>query len=424
MPTLLRCGDLVDGKGNRLANTDVLVENGRIAQIGKNLSFAAGVAGETIEMSGKTVMPGLIDCHVHICKGNVSGENPLWAPGPEVTEHEAGFLHETSIAQRDLLAGAHHARTTLESGFTTVRDVGLASGYSDIVLREAIERKPEAFRGPRILACGGGLAITGGHGWCCEDAVSGIVEVDGVDEARKAARLQLKAGADFLKVMATRAGGTMLAPGAPEFTVDEMLAICKEAHRLGKRVAAHAVGAEGIKNAVRAGVDTIEHGCLADDEALDMMVERGVWLVATLYPYHNQAHIAVEQGYSDDMAEPSLAIMDVYPETLKRARAKGVKMALGSDCGMRNLTPHGENATELEMIVRLVGVSEMEAIELATRRGAEALQLEDSVGTLEVGKLADIIAVDGDPLQDIGLLKDRGRIVLVMKEGVAAVDRR
>ena len=423
MRTLLRAGDLIDGKGNRLTNTDLVVNDGRIEQIGRNLSFADDAAGETIDLSGKTVMPGLIDCHVHICKGNVSGEAALWAPGLEVTEHEAGFLHQTSGALRDLAAGIDHARTTLESGFTTVRDVGLASGHSDIVLREAIKRKPETFPGPRILACGGGLAITGGHGWCCEDAVSGIVEVDGVDEARKAARLQIKAGADFLKVMATRAGGTRLASGAPELTVDEMHAICEEAHRLGKRVAAHAVGAEGIKNAVRAGVDTIEHGCLADDEALNMMVERGTWLVATLYPYHNQAHIAVEQGYPDDVAEPSLAIMDIYPETLKRARAKGVRMALGSDCGMRNLTPHGENATELEMIVQLVGVSEMEAIELATRRGAEALQLEDSVGTLEVGKLADIIAVDGDPLQDIGLLKDRSKIALVMKQGEVVTKR-
>jgi len=423
MRTLLKSGDLIDGKGSRLVNTDLLVENGQIEQIGRDLSFAQGALDQTIDLSGKTVMPGLIDCHVHICKGNLSGENPLWAPGLEATEHEAGFLHQTSSAMRDLLTGVYHARTTLESGFTTVRDVGLASGYSDIALREAIKRKPTTFRGPRILACGGGLAITGGHGWYCEDAVSGIVEVDGVDEARKAARLQLKAGADFLKVMATRAGGTGLAPGAPELSVDEMRAVCEEAHRSGKRVAAHAVGADGIKNAILAGVDTIEHGCLADDQALDMMAERGTWLIATLYAYRNQAHIALEQGYPDDIAEPSLAIMDVYPKTIERARAKGVKMALGSDCGMRNLTPHGENATELEMIVRLVGVSEMEAIELATRHGADALQLQDSVGTLEVGKLADIIAVDGDPLQDIGLLKDRSRITLVMKEGVLAVNR-
>lgn len=155
-----------------------------------------------------------------------------------------------------------------------------------------------------------------------------------------------------------------------------------------------------------------------------MMAERGTWLIATLYPYHNQAHIAVEQGYPDDVAEPSLAIMEVYPETLKRARAKGVNIALGSDCGMRNLTPHGENATELEMFVRLVGVTAMEAIELATRHGAAALQLEDSVGTLEVGKLADIIAVDGDPLEDVSLLQDRNKMALVMKEGHVVVDRR
>ena len=266
--------------------------------------------------------------------------------------------------------------------------------------------------------------MTGGHGWHFEDGTSGIIEVDGAAEARKAARLQLKAGADFLKVMATRAGGTTLASGAPELTVEEMRAICEEAHRLGKHVAAHAVGAEGIRNAVHAGVDTIEHGCLADEQTLDLMVERGTWLIATLYPYHRQAHLAVAEGYPDDVAEPSLRIMEIYPQMLKLARAKGVKMALGSDCGLRNLTPHGENATELEMVVRLLSMEAMEAIELATRAGAEALGLADQLGTLEVGKLADLIAVDGDPLADIGSLKDSDKIVLVMKAGLVMVDRR
>ena len=169
--------------------------------------------------------------------------------------------------------------------------------------------------------------------------------------------------------MATRAGGTRGARGAPEFSVEEMAAVCQEAHRLGKRVAAHAVGAEGIKNAVRAGVDTIEHGCLADEEGLELMAERGVYLVSTLYPYHRQAHIAVEHGYPDYMARSSLEIMEAYPNTLRKARDIGVKMALGSDCGIRGLTPHGHNATELEMVVELAGFSEMETSSSLPGRG-------------------------------------------------------
>jgi imidazolonepropionase-like amidohydrolase len=417
MRTLLTGGNLIDGLGQRHADTDLLLEDGRITQIGKGLNVADGAIDTTLDVAGKTVMPGLIDCHVHICRGNVRGEEALWAPGSEITEHEAGFLQESSPGLRDLLSGQHHARITLEAGYTTVRDVGLARGFSDIVLREAIARRADLFPGPRILASGGGLAVTGGHGWYFEDGVSGIVEVDGVDEARKAARVQLKAGADILKVMASRAGGTRLASGAPEMTIDEMRAICEEAHRMDKRVAAHAVGAEGIKNAIHAGVDTIEHACLADDEALDLMAERGTYLISTLYPYHNQAHLAVELGYPDDVAEPSLAIMEVYPQTIKRAYAKGVKMALGSDCGLRGLTPHGDNATELEMIVQLVGLSAMQAIELATHAGADALGLAEEVGTLEVGKQADIIVIDGDPLKDISLLKDHSKIALVIKQG-------
>lgn len=425
MRTLLKNGNLIDGLGHSQPCTDILIVDERIEQIGQDVTVENESIDQTLDLAGKTVMPGLIDCHVHICRGNAHGEAPLWTAGPgaEITEHEAGFLKETSPAMRDLLSGLHHAQRTLEAGYTTVRDMGLARGFSDIVLREAIARKPKMFTGPRILASGGGIAITGGHAWYFEDSVSGIIEVDGVDEARKAARVQLKAGADILKVMATRAGGTKLASGAPELSVDEMRAICEEAHKWGKRVAAHAIGARGIKNAVHAGVDTIEHGCLADDESLDLMAERGTYLISTLYPFHNQAHLAVELGYPDNVAEPSLDIMKVYPQTIKRAYDKGVKIALGSDCGLRGLTPHGENATELEMIVQLTDLSEMKAIELTTRAGAEALGLGDSIGTLEIGKCADIIVIDGDPLTNISLLKDRNKIALVLKEGAIVTNK-
>jgi len=411
MRVLLKGGRVIDGLGHLKENTDVLIDGHKIEAIGENLTERAEPVDDTINVSARTVMPGLIDCHVHITMGSVKS----WVESERQTEQETGFLQSTPLAVRDVLAGIYNARQNLEAGYTTVRDMGVASDFSDIVLSHAIRRG--FVPGPRLLSSGGGIAMTGGHG----TNHPGVREVDGLDEALKLARLQLKAGADVLKIFATRAGSAKEQPGGSEFSVDEMQVICEEAQKRGKRVAAHAVGAEGIKNSIIAGVDTIEHGCFLDQECIDLMLARGRYLTCTLFPYQHQARISVEHGYPEYVSTRSLEIMDVYPANIRRAWDQGVKMALGSDCGIPKLTPHGQNAVELEMIVNLVGLNEMETIGLATRGGAELLGLEHDIGTLETGKLADILVVNGDPLSDITVLQDRTKISLVFKEGQPVV---
>ena len=421
MATLFRGGRVLDGTGAGPRDADVLVREGAIAAVGANLrvddvaDVAAGGADEALaveEVAGCTIVPGLIDCHTHITKGNAVGEANAWQDADTLpTEREAGFLAGLDGGVQDALAGARFAARTLAAGFTTVRDVGGGRRYSDIALREAVARGFVA--GPRILASGGGIAMTGGHAWGM-----GFAEADGADEVRRVTRQQLKAGADVIKLVASRAGGTAVAQGAPELSVEEMRAACTEAHLQGRRVCAHAIDAQSIKNAVEAGVDTIEHGCLADEEALEMMAARGRYLICTLLPYYNQAHLARTHGYPDDVAAPSLTLMERYPEVVKEALSRGVPVALGSDCGIWELTPHGSNATELQMLVDLCEVTPARAIELATAAGAQALGLEDVTGVIEVGKAADLLVVAGDPTADITLLCRPEHIRAVVARGV------
>ena len=409
MATLFRGGRVIDGTGAAPHQADVLVRGGRIVEVGPTLP-TAGVAVE--ELAGCTVLPGLIDCHVHLTKGNALGEASAWQdPVTLPTEREEGFLAGLDGGVQDALAGSHFAARTLAAGYTTVRDVGGGRRYSDIALREAVARGFVV--GPRILASGGGIAMTGGHAWGM-----GFCEADGADEVRRVTRQQLKAGADVIKLVASRAGGTATAQGAPELSVEEMRAACDEAHQQGRRVCAHAISAQSIKNAVAAGVDTIEHGCLADTDALEMMAARDCYLICTLLPYYNQAHLARAHGYPDDIASPSLTLMERYPEVVKEALAGGVPVALGSDCGLWELTPHGSNAAELQKLVELCDVPPLEAIRTATAAGARALGLEATTGTVEVGKCADLLVVEGDPTTDIGLLLQTDRFRSVVREGV------
>ena len=411
MTTLLRGADLIDGVGGFHPATDVLVQDDRISAVGQ-AACDATAPERTIDLTGSTLLPGLIDCHVHLCKGNAAGESNRWRePGAVPTEREAGTDAAMPGVARDVLAGAHFARHTLAAGYTTVRDMGGAFQAGDVAVREAV--RLGFTEGPRILASAGGIVMTGGHGW----DMGGFVEVDGPDSVRRVSRAQLKAGADIIKLMAGRAGGTATAQGGPELTVEEMRAACEEAHHQECRVAAHAVAPEAILNAIEAGVDTIEHGCLADDRCLDLMAERGVYLICTLFPYVAQAEISLQAGYSEDVAEPSQRLMERYPQVVRDALDRGVPVALGSDCGIRDLTPHGDNAAELAMIVRYAGVTPMRAIELSTSCAARALGLESSVGSIEVGKCADLIAVAGDPRIGIGLLRPPNAPALVMRSG-------
>ncbi|MDA0991777.1 MAG: amidohydrolase family protein, partial [Verrucomicrobia bacterium] len=376
MTTVLKGGKIIDGTGAGAVMGDVVIDGDRIVSVGNTAPLDPDA--RVVDVTGKTVLPGLVDPHVHITYGETLHEPRSWTAFSKVqTEQESGFFDLTAKAGRDVAAGAYACRRTLCAGFTTVRDVGVSAGGSDIVLREAIRNG--FLPGPRILACGGGIAMTGGHGWNI-----GVIEADGVDALRTVTRRQLKAGADVIKIFATRAGGGEWS-GGPEFSIDEMRVICDEARQRGKHVAAHAVGAEGIKRAVLAGVNTIEHGCLIDEEAAEMMVEHGTWLISTLYPFERQATRAKQLGYPDHMGASSAKIMEVYPDNLRMAARKGVKIALGSDCGIPDLTPHGENALEIILYERLVGVSSVEAIHLATGAAAEAIRLGDDIGTLASG---------------------------------------
>ena len=412
MTTLLRGAGVIDGVGGFHPATDVLVDGDRIAALGPAAVAGRPPPDRTVDLAGGTLLPGLIDCHVHLCKGNAVGESNRWRePGAVPTEREAGTDAAIPGVARDVLAGACFARRTLAAGYTTVRDVGGAVQAGDVAVREAI--RLGFTDGPRVLASAGGIVMSGGHGW----DMGGFVEVDGPDSVRRAARRQLKAGADVIKLMAGRAGGTATAQGGPELTVAEMRAACEEAHNQECRVAAHAVAPQAIRNAIEAGVDTIEHGCLADDRCLDLMAERGVYLICTLFPYVAQAEISLQAGYSADVAEPSRRLMERYPQVVRDALDRGVPVALGSDCGIRDLTPHGDNAAELEMIVRHAGVTPMRAIELSTACGAHALGLDSRVGSIESGKCADLIAVAGDPRGDVTLLRPPNAPVLVMRAG-------
>lgn len=409
MTIVLSGAKIIDGTGADAFHGDVEIENGRITGVGPGLGSGSGK--RVVDASGMTVLPGLIDCHVHVTWGETLSDPKSWtAFSTLMTEREAGFLDVTSKAARQLAEGAYIARSCIRAGFTTLRDVGVAAECSDIVLREAI--KNGFLFGPQILASGGGIAMTGGHGWDI-----GVLEADGVDAVRVAARKQLKAGADVIKIFATRAGLAGELPGGPEYTVEEMRVICEEAHQQGKHTAAHAVGSEGIMRAVQAGVDTIEHGCYLDEECAEAMAEKGTWLISTLHPYDRQAKLATELGYPPYAAERSAEIMEVYPDNLKMAARKGVKIALGSDSGIPGLTPHGENAREIVLYCELAGVSPVEAIHRATGAAAQAVRLGDQVGVLRPGAVADIAVVEGDLETDLPNILDPDRIRHVLKAG-------
>jgi imidazolonepropionase-like amidohydrolase len=300
---------------------------------------------------------------------------------------------------------------TLRSGITTVRNAG-STNYIDIAVREAVEQGFAV--GPRILASGRIICmLTAGN-----EYFPGLYrEADGVDENRRAAREQLKEGADYLKVMATGAimnpGGV---PGAPHLNVEEIQAVVEEAEKIGTYTAAHAHGAEGIKNAIRAGVRSIEHGTLADDEALTMMADRGIYLTSTLSSNFWMLQASRGNGVPQFMLEKAKEVAKIRKDTLHRAIDRGVPVIMGTDAG----TPdnfHGKNAMELVRYVKEGLMTELEAIRASTQTAAEALGLGDCLGTLERGKCADLLVLGADPLQDIESLVRLDNLLFIFKGG-------
>jgi len=336
-------------------------------------------------------MPGMIDCHVHLRSDGLADTRA------QTSADSVGVA---------TLRSARNAQRTLECGVTTVRDCGSQYGV-DFALRQAARQG--LCKTPRLFLCGCMICMTGGHGWA-----SGI-EADGPDEVRRAARRLLKEGADHIKLVAS---GGILSPGteigAAQLTTEEMKAAVDEAHAAGKTACAHAHGTAAIKNAIRAGVDSIEHGYLIDDEGIQMMVDRGTYLVATSTAVRNVVRHGIEAGIPADVVRKAQSAIDRHISGFRRAHRAGVPMAMGTDSGVP-FTRHGNNLDELLYFVEM-GMTPMEAICTATRQGARLLRMDDRIGSLEAGKLADYVIVDGNPLEDIATLKDR--IERVYIEGV------
>jgi imidazolonepropionase-like amidohydrolase len=403
-PVVIRASRLIDGQGGEVkAPGLIVVEGERIQAVGTPETIKIPDGARLIDLGDATLLPGLIDAHTHLV-GRTLGDPKV--DGSAVRDYESFGA----------ILAVEHARKTLMAGFTTVRNVG-AGNFDDMALRQAID---EGFIvGPRMQCAGHGIGITGGHadvngyrpGLLDGDIKSGIA--DGAEECRRSVRYQIKQGADVIKSVAT--GGVLSegdAVGATQYGLDEMKAIVDEARKLERRVAAHAHGAEGIKIAVEAGVASIEHGSFLDDEGARMMVERGTFLVPTLMA-GERVDAAAKQGILKGLrAEKAKSAGQAMRRAIRKAVEHKVPIALGTDAGV---IPHGTNAREFVLLVEWGGMRPMDAILAATRNGAKLLSWDDRIGTLEPGKLADVIAVADDPLQDIHAME---KPVFVMKGGV------
>ena len=400
-PLVVLAGRLVDvAAGDMLSDRALVLDGDRIGEILPASEAPPGA--RTIDLSERTVLPGLIDCHAHLIGEMDEGQG-------------YAYLVNRSSAQ-EALTGVTNAFATLLGGVTTVRDVGTFHAFVDLALREAIEDGRLA--GPRMMCAGAYVTCPGGGGDITglppEVPVPSELRMGvstGPEQVRANVRRIFDAGADFIKVLATGAvltSGTD--PGKPELTEEEIRAAVEEAEGRGTHVAAHAHGAEGAKRAIRAGVRSIEHGCLIDDETIALMVERGTYLVADMYDGDWMIQEGPRLGYSDEVLRKTEMTNDAQRENFAKAVKAGVKIAFGTDSG---IYPHGMNAKNLAFHVRF-GQTPMEAIQSATLTSAELMGWEDRVGSLRPGRFADLIAVDGDPLDDVTVLED---IPFVMKGG-------
>lgn len=388
---------VIDGAGAApLQDAVVLVEGDKISQVGRRTAVKIPSDAQKIDGTDKFLLPGMIELNAHIYH-------------PDQVRGNGGREHEPQAYA--VLYAAHHLRQALQAGITTLRDLA-AMDYLDAALKRALAEG--LIFGPRLLSAGKGICMTGGHG----SALEGFVrEADGVDDVRRAVREQVKASADYIKFLTTHRGHT------PEFAQEELDAGVEEAHRLGRRVAVHAASLPGTHMAAVAGADTMEHGTFLKDRTLELMVQKGTVWVPTCFVYN-----VIIDSCSKRLANPELPYatiqahqesigwftecLEVLPDTFERAIKAGVKIGTGTDNIFHDY-PFAVIAEEVEWLTRY-GLTPMQAIESATRIGAEALGKQDSLGTIEPGKLADLIMTERNPLQDIAALK---AVSWVMKDG-------
>lgn len=391
---LLKVGHLLDTKTGKVSDqVAIAIEGDKIVSVGAPPADASSY--RVIDLPNATALPGLIDAHTHLTGEPTFGYSSLGV----------------SMA-RQTLRGARNARVTLDAGFTTVRNVG-AEGYGDVALRDAIEAGE--LPGPRVLASGPALGITGGH---CDETllpydfhVKAEGVADGVAAVQQKTREVIKYGADLIKICAT--GGVLSKgddPRASQYTLEEMQAIVADAHRLGRKVAAHAHGGQGIIWASRAGVDSIEHGSFIDDAGIAEMKKNGTYLVPTLYLGDWLLENAEARRLPPFFLKKAREVLPTARRNIQRAFAAGVKVAFGTDAAVY---PHGMNAREFAVYVKL-GMTPLKAIQTATVNAADLLGIADKAGAIEPGKWADIVAVEGDPLKDVRTLES---ITFVMKGG-------
>ena len=400
----VKAGHLFDGTGDVLVDNVVLVIEGeRIVRVVPAAKAQIPSGAHVIDLGQAWVLPGLIDCHTHL-EGRADRYDPIW--DVKSTPFMGGFN------------GVVNAGKTLQAGFTSVRDVG-SEPFFAVDLRRAIDEG--LFPGPRVVASGPALGITGGHGDMngfapgvenmMFPAEKDFAIVDGPEAVRHAVRAQIKYGVDVIKIMAT--GGVLSAgdkPGAEQLTYEEMKMAVDEAHRTGRKVAAHAHGTLGIKDAIRAGVDSIEHGSLIDQEAIELMKQHGTYLVADIYNDDYILGKAIEFGLPKENVDKERSLGRLQRENFQKAVQAGVKIAYGTDAGVY---PHGDNAKQFHYMVKY-GLTPAQAIRAATSSAADLIDRATDLGSLQTGKFADLIAVTSNPLDKVEVLE---HVSFVMKGG-------
>ena len=393
--TALQCGKLLDvSKAELISDAVILVDGPMVGAVGPGVTIPPGAI--RVDLSNATCMPGLMDVHDHLT----------------IDPSHVGYEGLGISVPRSTVTGVKNARLTLRAGFTTVRNVG-ASGYSDVALRDGINAGE--IEGPRLFVSGPAIGITGGH--CDNNLLAPEFNfhepsvADGPWAARAKVREVIKYGADLIKICAS--GGVLSKgdqPGAPQYTLEEMTAIAEEAHKLGRKVAAHAHGTQSIKDAIRAGIDSIEHSSLIDDEGIALAKQRGTFLVFDIY---NDDYILAEGakvGMLPESIEKERQIGKLQRANFRKAYLAGARMAFGTDGGVY---PHGDNWKQFATMVEF-GMKPIEAIRASTTEAAALIGIDKKTGVIEAQRFADVIAVEGDPLKDISAM---GRVKFVMKEG-------